>query len=186
MARLENYIKNSKVLEFPLFRQTFGWDCGTTALNMVLAFYGHDENAEVIIRATGAKPEAGTPIEGIKKAAKKYGLKFREDYNLSIDDLKKSIDDGKPVLIMIQAWTREDNPDWENEWDQGHYTVCIGYDKNRLFFSDPANIKKTWLSNGDLNSRWHGWDDNGKKVGHWGLVFLNKSKYSHDEVEEMG
>jgi ABC-type bacteriocin/lantibiotic exporter with double-glycine peptidase domain len=87
---------------------------------------------------------------------------------------------------MIQAWTREDNPDWENEWDQGHYTVCIGYDKNRLFFSDPANIKKTWLSNGDLNSRWHGWDDNGKRIGHWGLLFLNKSKYSHDEVEEMG
>ena len=186
MARFEKYIKNAKVLEFPLYRQTYGWNCGTTAAHMILSFYGHDMHENKIMKMAGGSKEIGVPIEGIKKVLKNFGISFTEDFNISMDDLRKNIDKGCPTLLMIQAWTREDNPDWTNEWEQGHYTVCIGYDEDRLVFADPANINKVWLNDGALSSRWHGWDDKGKKIGHWGLLCTSKSKYSYEEMEEMG
>lgn len=186
MARFEKFLKETKILAFPLYRQTFGWNCGTTAAHMIMSFYDKDMHENKIMKIAGGSKEIGVPIEGLKKVFSKYGLSFDESSNLSTDDLRKNIDKGCPTLIMIQAWTREDNPDWKNEWDQGHYTVCIGYDENKIVFADPANIKKVWLTDGSLNSRWHGWSDDGKKIGHWGLLFTKTSKFSYEEMEEMG
>ena len=185
MSRLQKYLKNSKILDFPGFRQTYEWNCGTTALNMVLAYFGNDINEVELIKATGSNKETGTPIEGIKKAAKQYGLKFKEG-SFTTEDLKEHIDKGWPTLIMIQAWSRQDNPDWKNEWDQGHYVDCVGYDEKRLYFADPMAIKRVFLTDSALNGRWHGWDDNGKKIRKWGIVFTNKSSYSYEDLEEMG
>jgi ABC-type bacteriocin/lantibiotic exporter with double-glycine peptidase domain len=184
MARLQKFLENTKLLEFPGFRQTYDWNCGTTALNMILAFYGHDVNEIEIMDMANIDSSTGASIEGLKKVAKHYGLKFREGH-FTCDDLRKHIDNGWPTLIMIQAWSRIDNPDWINEWDQGHYTVNIGYSDEKLIFADPISIKRVFLTEGGLNSRWHGWDDNGHKLNHWGMVFTNKSKYSYEDIEEM-
>jgi len=185
MSRLERYLKTAKVLQFPGFRQNYEWSCGSTAMNMVLAYFGNDVNEKEIMDIAGSNSEIGTPIEGLKKVAKKYNIKFEEGH-FNIGKLKEFIDNGWPILLMIQAWTKSDNPNWKNEWDQGHYTVCIGYDEKRLYFADPISIKRVFLSYSGLNSRWHGWDDNGKKIQKWGMVFMEKSKYDYDDVEEMG
>lgn len=185
MARFEKFLKDIKILEFPLYRQTFNWNCGTTAIHMILSFYGHDTHEDKIMKMAGVNKETGAPIEGLKKVLKNFNISFTESYNLSTKDLRDNIDKGCPALLQIQAWSKEDNPDWKNAWDNGHYTVCVGYTKNKLVFADPANIVKTWVSDGSLNARWHGWDDNEKKIGHWGLLITSKSKYSYDDIEEM-
>ena len=184
MARFQHYLKEAKELEFPHYRQAFDWNCGTTSMNMILSFYGHDVREDGLIKISKATPEEGAPIEGLKDIARKYGLKFKEG-TFTTNDLKRHIDMGWPTLLMIQAWSTQDNPDWANEWDQGHYTVCVGYDDNRLFFADPSSIHKTYIPIGALNSRWHGWDDNGKKINKWGIVFTNKSKFSFKDEEEV-
>ena len=186
MGRLRNFLSNTKLLDFPGFRQTYKWNCGTTSLNMVLAYYGNDINEVELIKTSEANKEIGTPIEGLKKAAKGHGLKFKEDYNMTTDDLRKNVDAGHPTLIMIQTWSKLDNPDWKNEWDQGHYTVCIGYDEKKLIFADPISITRVFLSDSGLNSRWHGFGDDGKKIGKWGLTFTNTPKYDKNDIEEMG
>jgi uncharacterized protein len=186
MSRLNSFLDNSIILPFPGFRQTFNWNCGTTSLNMILAFYGHDVNEDELIKISGANKKEGTPIEGLKIASKKYGLRFKEDFTMSTKDLRDNIDNGFPSLIMIQAWSLLDNPDWDNEWGQGHYIVNIGYTKDKFIFADPMSIKRVYVTESGLNSRWHGHDDNGKKIGKWGLTFLNKSKYMVNDIEEMG
>lgn len=193
MARLENFLKYSKILDFPRFRQAFEWNCGSTALSMVLAYAGHDiaehkimdEVAKYTKKGTeeGLR-ESGVPIEGLKAVAKKYGLKFKEG-TLSITDLKENINKGWPTILLVQAWSWSDNPDWKNEWDHGHYTVFIGYDNKKVYFADPASAKTVYETEGGLMSRWHGWDDNDKKISRWGMTFMVAPKYSKDEVEEM-
>jgi ABC-type bacteriocin/lantibiotic exporter with double-glycine peptidase domain len=186
MARLETFLQNTKILPFPSYKQGFDWSCGTTAMNMILSYYGNDVYEKEIMDIAKITKADGAPIEGLKDVAKYFGLKYKESFNFSTDDLRKHVDNGWPTLIMIQAWHKIDNPDWDNEWDQGHYTAAIGYDKKRIIFADPLSIKRVFLSDAALNSRWHGWSDSGKKIGHWGLVFTNKSKYNVDEIEEMG
>jgi ABC-type bacteriocin/lantibiotic exporter with double-glycine peptidase domain len=185
MSRLKSFVEKTKILPFPGFKQSYDWNCGTTALNMILAYYDKDVYEEEIMAIAKVTKEDGTPIEGIKDVAKFFGIKFKESTNFTTDDLREHIDNGWPTLLMIQAWHKINNPDWDNEWDQGHYTICIGYDGKRLIFADPISIKKVFLTDAALNSRWHGWTDDGKKMGHWGIVFTNKSKYNYEDIEEM-
>jgi ABC-type bacteriocin/lantibiotic exporter with double-glycine peptidase domain len=186
MGRLERYLKAAKSLKFPGFRQAYNWNCGTTAISMILAYMGIDVGEGEIMKLANVSKENGAPIEGLKKAAKHYGLKFKEGHFTS-KDLREHVDNGWPTLLMIQAWSSNENPpDWKNEWDQGHYTVCIGYDDERLFFADPINVKRTYLTDGELNSRWHGWDDEGKKINRWGIVFTKKGEFEYDQAEQTG
>lgn len=185
MSRLTNFLDNAHILKFPGFRQTFEWNCGTTALNMVLAYYGYDVTESCIIKMSGANDKEGTPIEGMKKVAKSYGIQIKEG-KLSTSEIRDNIDKGYPSILLIQAWTKKIDPDWKNEWDQGHYTVVIGYDKNRLIFADPISIKRVFLSDGSLNSRWHGFDDDGKKISKWGMICKGTPSYDFQNIEEMG
>jgi ABC-type bacteriocin/lantibiotic exporter with double-glycine peptidase domain len=185
MARLKQFLKKDNRLDFPGFRQAYEWNCGSTSLNMILAYFGHDVGEGEIIKAAHVSKETGAPIEGLKKVSKKYGLKFKEGH-FTINDLKKHIDNGWPTLLMIQAWKEDHNPDWNLEWDAGHYTVVIGYDDKEIFFADPINVKRTKLTNSELMSRWHGWDDEGKKINKWGIVYMGKGTFVYDEVEETG
>ena len=184
MSRFLEFINNIKMLDFPEYRQPDGDSCGATAMHMILSYYGEDENLEVVEKIAGTNHEYGTPISGIKKVVEKYKIKYNEG-TFTIDDLKKNVDAGFPTLLMLQAWSIKDNVDWKNEWDQGHYVVVRGYSNKNIYFADPINIKIDYLSYDDLMERWHGWDDNNKKIYNWGIVFMKTGNYKFDATEEM-
>lgn len=184
MARLDKFLKNITMLEFPKYRQTDENDCGATAMHAVLAFYNIDVGKAEVVKVAGTNKEIGTPIEGIRKVAKRWGIKFKEG-KFTLETLKEHIKKGWPTLLMIQAWSRQENPDWKKEWDQGHYVIAIGFDDKKIYFEDPISIKRTYLTYAALNTRWHGWDDEGNKIYKWGIVFMNKSGFSFEDMEEM-
>lgn len=156
-----------KILEFPELRQVYNYDCGANALQSVLGYYGIDVNEGNIMKLAKTK-RSGTNISGIKKVLRYFGLKYKEK-KMNIQDLKKHIDKKIPVMITLQAWDKT-NPNWEKVWKDGHYVVAIGYDKNKIYFEDPASEEETFLTYKQLNDRWHDIDTKNKKIRNWGIA----------------
>jgi len=169
-----NYFNNRPpmfIRNFPNLRQTRDFDCGATALQAVLAYYGIDERIDKIMKLVGTT-KAGTPIKKINKTAEKYKLKAKMD-KMAIEDIKKYIAQKIPVLLLIQAWPENKTADWENGWDNGHYVIAIGYDKEKIYFEDPESIYRTYLTYEELEKRWHDMVS-GKKYINYGIAVCGK------------
>jgi ABC-type bacteriocin/lantibiotic exporter with double-glycine peptidase domain len=173
-----------KLIDFPRGRQTYGYDCGAKALQMVLVYYGIELREDKIIKMAKTTT-AGTPIAGILHVAEKYGL-HAEAKQMTIDDLKKYISHKKPVILVLQAWTEKDHVNWKKDWADGHYVVAVGYDRKRIYFEDPAAFLRTYIPIKDLMARWHDVDTEGKKYFNYGIVFHGlRHKFEEDKFEKM-
>ncbi|MDD3285555.1 MAG: cysteine peptidase family C39 domain-containing protein [Patescibacteria group bacterium] len=162
-----------RIISFPCLRQSYEWDCGASALQSVLAYYGFDIREEIIIKLAGTNKK-GTPVRGIKKTLNKYKLAI-EGGKISIEEIKNYLDREIPVIILLQAWTKKQKIDWSNDWQDGHYVVAIGYDSKKIYFSDPSSFRTTFLNYQELENRWHDIDSNGKKYLNWGLAVIGSA-----------
>lgn len=174
-----------RILEFPDLRQMSNYDCGATAVQSVLAYYGIDFREEKVLKMAGTTKD-GTPIEGIKKILKHFKLRFREK-EMDIEQIKKCIRRKIPVIMLVQAWA-DKKVDWANDWNDGHYVVAIGYSQKKIYFEDPAAYNKTYLFYHELRERWHDIDTNpnGKKYFNFGIpVYGKKIKFDEDEIIHM-
>ena len=55
---------------------------------------------------------------------------------MSISEIQKYIDEKKPVIVLIQAWSNYPT-NYHKNFKYGHYVIAIGYDENYLYFKDP-------------------------------------------------
>lgn len=161
-----------KILEFPMSIQTYDYDCGAKALQAVLAYYGICVKENVVLRLAGTKEKCGTPISGIRRTAKKYGLGCSCG-EMAISEIKELINKKTPVIILVQAWTGNKQVDWKKTWKDGHFVIVIGYDKNKIYFEDPFVFRRTFLTYKELKERWHG-VIKGKKRHSFGIVISGK------------
>jgi len=195
--RLKNYLteqdmvpKDAKILNYPEFRQVYTWDCGANALQTVLIYYGIDVREKTLMNQLGTTSEHGTPVINmveIIKGAEYYGLEAEDKDDMTIDDLKHAIDNGWPTIIAIQAYMDKDDQDehaieYKNNWNEGHYVVVIGYDDKNIYFEDPSDTKRTFLSYDEFNDRWHDMDDDGKKYEHWGIICKGKPSFKSNAI----
>lgn len=160
-----------QILQLPNLRQTYDYDCGPTALQSVLGYYGMEIRKEHVIEHAKTSDE-GTSVEGLLDTAKKYGL-TTEAREMTLEDIKNYIDKKIPVLLVLQAWAEREVIDWKTNWEDGHYVVAIGYTDNTVIFEDPASIYLTYLSYPELEQRWHD-RVHGKKYEHFGIAFTGK------------
>lgn len=164
-----------KILNFPLLRQTYEYDCGAKALHSVLIYYNIDVSEEEVMAITKTN-QNGTPVKGIIKAAKHFGLKASEEI-LEVADLKKYIKKKIPVIVLVQAWPKEKVTNWRDHWDDGHYVVAIGYDRKKIYFADPYSILITYLTYKELKDRWHDIDSSvDRKYYNLGIPVLGNGK----------
>lgn len=170
---------------FPFKRQIYSYDCGASCMEAVLTHYGYDEREDYIMKI--AKTDKyGTSIEGLMKVAKKFGLKYKTQENMTIDDLKKCINSRRPCITPIQAWGSNAKKNWEDGWRHGHYVVPIGYDNKNVYFEDPASHYRTFLSYQEMERRWHDKDAGGRKLIHFGIMFYGKpERFDDDEMIHM-
>jgi len=173
-----------KIIKFPELKQTTDYDCGATALTAVLAYFGINV-AEKDIMQAAKTTKFGTPIVGLKKVVKKYGLKYQAG-EMTAEQVKRYIDKKIPVILLIQAWTDKDSVAWQKDWTDGHYAVAIGYDKTKMYFEDPWTTLRTYLTYKELAKRWHDVDKHGKKYLNFGLaVYGKKSSYDLHKTIHM-
>jgi len=175
--------KDAKILNYPEFRQVFTYDCGANALQTVLVYYGQDVREKTIMKQLGTDPVHGTNVDDMIKGAKYYGIDAVAKTGMTVEDLKSNIDNGWPTIIALQAYPEKDpGTDWKKLWSEGHYVVSVAYDDEFIYFEDPSDTKRTFLSYEELDDRWHDQDDNGKKYQHWGMTCKGDPVFKHDAV----
>jgi len=172
-----------KVLSYPETRQTFTYDCGSNALASMLCYGGAEEREDRLMKLAGTTERDGTPPDGVLLVFGYFGLPTESGEGMTPDDLRKAIDKGFPTMLCLQAY-RDSNKPYSQLWDQGHWVVAIGYDKDRIIMEDPASYHRTWISDTELIERWHD-EDKGKKVVGWGCTLLVNGAYQHDQIDHL-
>lgn len=185
-------LKPKVLLDFPELRQFYNYDCGVTALQQVLIYYGLEKREDELIQLLGTKPtykiEHGTKMTKIVDVAKYYGLEANILKNTNINKIKELLDNDTPPILLIQAWRdySVDNLDWKKDYKDGHYVVAVGYNDNCIFFEDPASVTRTYLTYDELELRWHDLDDsNNKKLEHYAIVIEGEKRFKSDYIVHM-
>jgi uncharacterized protein YvpB len=153
-------ISGSASLNVPFLAQApFGiWDplhedaCEEASLIMVEHFLNKDNNptpasGDVEIRKMIQYEEKNgygisITLEQLNQVAKDYaGMQTgRIKTNATIDDIKKELDDGRPVIVPA-AGKILPNPNFRNGGPLYHMLVVKGYDKNGFITNDPGTRK---------------------------------------------
>jgi len=173
-------VLGDKIMRLPLTRQATNYTCGVAALQSVLAYYGvsiREDNLAKELKTTND----GTSKENIILFARNQGLIAAGRPKMSLDDLRKALSQRKPVMVAIQAWP--DTPvDFKADWEDGHWVVALGYNKDNIYFMDPSTLGNyTYIPIPEFLERWHDIDlDNTTKLNHYGIIFSSKCKPSYD------
>ena len=174
-----------KTLAFPELRQTYGYDCGASALQSVLVYYGIEELREdEIVQLAGTTEKDGTTPTGIMRVLQAFGLEHEAGV-LTLADVCTAINYGHPVIMALQAYRDDTRIPYAKCWDDGHWVCAIGYDATRVYFEDPSSYKRTWLGFPQLLERWHDVGDNGKKLEHWGCIVKGTPCFIPNDSEYM-
>lgn len=179
--RLNRYLIE-QILEFPDSRQSTDISCGASAVQSVLMYYGKEFREEVLMDKLSTDNDGTRPVNMVKYL-KSNGLDVT-DGKITVDDIKKSIDDGYPVIILIQAWGKEEE---YSENKNGHYVVAIGYDGDKIIFDDPSLMSnKGYLTTSELEKRWHDVDTGDNKVlQNYGIIAKGQKKYDSKKIKEI-
>ena len=174
-----------RILNFPDLRQVSSFDCGASAVQSVLAYYGFNLREEKIIKICQTN-ENGTRPEAIEKILKQMGLKYKA-HQMDVAELKKYIKKRVPIIICLQAWKNSlKKLDWTKDWSDGHWVVCKGYGKTRIYFEDPSTFNTVYLTYNELENRWHDIDYQGQKYNHFGIaVYGKKAEFSDSHIIHM-
>lgn len=174
---------NGRLLEVPLYRQSHNFTCGVACVASVLRYAGYDFDTreDRLLWELAATPENGTSyvriaeyldavrVEGSPDTPVFATEILCTDYASDEQDLalrllsqfRADLDDGKPVICVIQAW-KDDGDYTAGTEDDGHYVVLIGYRKDTerdtyiYYFMDPSTSGSyTFLTEEEFILRWH-------------------------------
>ena len=135
------------MIDLPIGRQTFDFDCGAKALQLIMAYYGIDIREDELIKKLKTD-KYGTSVKNMISVAKKKGFQIFAKSGVSVETLKKYIDENHPVIVLVQAWAERymTLEDWKEDIEDGHYVIIIGYSDNIIVFEDPASFRRTWMT----------------------------------------
>ena len=176
IARFEELDRMGTMINLHIGRQTFDFDCGTKALQTVMAYYGIDIREDELIKELGTGKD-GTRVDKMISFVETKGFRVEARQYWSLREVKRYINEGHPVIVLLQAWADRHMTlkDWRNDYDDGHYAVVIGYAKGVLLFEDPASFRRTWLREYEFLARWHDLDSNrNRKYEQFGMVLLGR------------
>ena len=180
-----------KIIEFPELRQAYNYDCGASALQSVLVYYGYQEREDKLLKKLKATRtdifDNGVKISEIVKVLKSYNLIVEVKRGLKAEDLPQYVDKEIPVIVLLQAWRDSKSPkSWKTDYVDGHYVVSIGYNNNKIIFEDPSSYWRTFLTFNELDDRWHAIDDEGKNDPiSVAIIVKGKKKFKANELKHM-
>lgn len=143
-----------------------------------------DYSEEMLSKELKADPASGTSYRAMADFARLKGYRVEVRTGMSMDDVRGFIDEGVPVIVLIQAWA-EFPVDYSKDWEDGHYAVAIGYDREAVYFMDPSTLGNyTYLANREFLDRWHD-EDKGERLTRFGLIITRpgrETSYEQDKV----
>jgi ABC-type bacteriocin/lantibiotic exporter with double-glycine peptidase domain len=70
-----------------------------------MAYYGADVREDELICELNSDSN-GTQIQHLVAVAERHGFKVMAKYDATLDEVKKSIDEEHPVIVLVQAWRK--------------------------------------------------------------------------------
>jgi len=178
-----------RFIHVPLCFQETEYTCGVACLQSILKRYGIVYRQNALAELMKSKPILGTDFRDILFFLYQLGFQSSFVENMSIDNLKKFINDGITPMLLIQAWADEDI-EYEYDWRDAHYVIACGYDDNNIFIMDPYTLSNyTYISTSELMKRWHVVDKFGSRYYNSGLIIKNEHcpfKYDPYVVKHLG
>lgn len=168
-------------MRMPLSRQARSYTCGVAAMQSLLYYYGEEVREDILARELKSNAEIGTNYNNLIAAAQTRGIQVEVRRNMTIDELESALSSKKPVMVAFQAWA--DNVSaYANDWEDGHWAIAVGYDKERIYFMDPSTLGNfTYIAIPEFLMRWHDTDsDNTTQLIHFGLIFSKGEKPFYD------
>jgi predicted double-glycine peptidase len=152
-------LPSSLLSDVPDVRQGTGYSCGAAALQAVLAYWGIGEREDRLIARLHRTPEQGTHPEDIVRGAREFGLQAELREGLNLDDLEVALKKGVTAIVDLQAWRARAEGPWTEIWDDGHYMVLLGMDRDNLYFEDPSLLgSRGFIPRGEFLDRWHDYE----------------------------
>jgi len=147
------------MIDLPIGRQTFDFDCGAKALQLVMAYYGVDIREDELIKELKIDRH-GVPVKNMVAVAEQHGFKVAAGNGVSLETVKGYVDQDRPVIVLVQAWAERymTLEDWRQDYENGHYVIVIGHQDGIIVFEDPASFRRTWLTEEEFLARWHDLD----------------------------
>lgn len=164
----------------PSGTQAYTYDCGTKALQLVMAYYGEEVPYHKLLRKIRSHKRYGIPERKLANIARGYGFRVSSLNKCSLNQIKKSIDNEQPVIVLMQAWSKEvlTEEEWKNTEDYGHYSIVIGVSDGYVYFNDTLSFCPVWLNIKEFINRWHG---DGKKR----FAIFIEGKVVNNNLEHM-
>ncbi len=156
---LEIGIRQKKEFFLPVgnLNQITNYACGAAALKIVLDYYDKPLTQHTIMQLVETTKEKGTDAKGIVSAAKKLGFKVIWKQGWTIEEIKKSLKKGIPIIVNFQLAHKK---------GEGHYAVIIGFTKNEFILSDPhSNFSYRKVDIKTFMEHWYELEDNTKREG---------------------
>ena len=155
----------------PIVRQATFWSCGPAALLSVLFYWRvYDGNESSLYADLGTTPEQGTSPRMIARVGRTFGLQAQMRSGMTVASLRAALVRGDTVILDIQAWHAEGDgpPCWRDEWEDGHYLVLVGMDRERVYVMDPAAAGGYgWFFLSEIEDRWHDYEVVGGRRVEW-------------------
>lgn len=177
MGNFKIWLEN-EIIQLPVTRQQKTYSCGAGALRAICNYFQvGPENEKKLRELLDTNYEDGTPPENIIRIAKSFGLTVREKHDMTLEELITHISKNHPVMVPIQAYG--DERKYEKSHQSGHYVVAIGFDKEKIYFEDPAldGEVRGKLNKKEFLERWHDKDCDDKVHKRYGIIF------SHDKYK---
>lgn len=162
----------------PLVRQAFDYSCGAASLASCLYYWGVWTGRETELYPVLGTTCEGTCGAGIMKAALNYGLQVGYRNKLTVDDLKAILAEGHTAILNIQAWgTYDQNTNFGEVWDDGHYVVLADITNSDIIMMDPSIPGQYGiLSIEEFDARWHDYSDSGEECEYHTAILLKGDK----------
>lgn len=127
---------NKNILDIPKIKQIKNNFCGVAAACMFASLVGKNISQEEIVDYFGYPhriAEYGVEYWEVTEVVQKLGLRFDFFGDLTLQDIKYSIDEGSPLLAVC----------FHEDIEREHFYVIKGYDikKNKIFVNDPSDLK---------------------------------------------
>lgn len=152
-------LRDSKYFVLPVgtYRQAFPGTCGPAALKIVMDYLRWPISENYLGKLAKTTLNKGTSPQDLVRAAKKLNFKAEERQHLTIDDVKKLINEGNPIICNYQ---------YKPEFGEGHYAVLIGYSDTDFVFSDPSENKGyTTIKIDEFMNQWYELEDKTTRQG---------------------
>lgn len=143
------------IIPVPICRQATSYTCGPAALQCVLGYYLEEYQEDYLAKELHCVPIYGTDFRDILRFSNSLSYIARFYDKLSVNELKDFLNQGLPVILMIQAWA-DTITNYTESWNNGHYVVACGYNDTSIIFMDPSTLGYyTYIPITELLDRWH-------------------------------